>query len=520
MRAGRAETSDQTQDKVAALNGILTRRRDLWLLAVAIVLLLAFALRVAGLGERTLWLDEAIEYRVAMFPLAEIHQAVARSTHDPPLYSYLLHLWLRGGMDEFWLRMPSLIFSLFSVAGVMAIGRFTAGPLVALTAGLLLAGSAADVRYAQEVGQYSLLVALVTAALLALYQAQRTNQWRWWLAWGGIAVIGLYSHYGAAIFTGATAVAFLLYHLVQRNWQAVWRQSVSGGLAVLLTAPLVLVVIPQQLGRLGSQPQPFNLSELLRISARILDFQFLTHYGLRIWPIDHFPLWPLTLLILIPIVVALAKTRSLTAPPALLAVTWLVYYLVGRTGAYFFDGTRHSLLLVPLIFLTLALGVVYLSRWRWWSGASLLTALMLLTLLFPRDTDQDLRTVRHFWLQNQQPGDATYVYYGARPGLEYQIDLARAQDRCPPSWGTACAPTNLYFGRWIRGSSLEEMTADVQQTIGDWPERLWLIFSHVHGQEDAQLVEALAPFYTVQVREIAEGGASAVLLIRQPAPEE
>jgi uncharacterized membrane protein len=519
MGEGRVETSGQMHNSVAALNTILIRRRELWLLAVAVVLLLAFALRVAGLGERTLWLDEAIEYRVAMFPLAEIHQAVATTTHDPPLYSYLLHLWLRGGLDEFWLRIPSLIFSLFSIAGVMAIGRFTAGPLAALTAGLLLAASAADVRYAQEVGQYSLLVALVTGALLSLYQAQRANQWRWWLAWGGIAVIGLYSHYGAAVFIGATAVAFLLHHLVQRNWQAVWRQSVSGGLAVLLTVPLVLVVIPQQLGRLGSQPQPFSLSGLLRISAQILDFQFLTHYGLTIWPTDRFPLWPLTLLILIPIVVALAKTRSLTAPPTLLVVTWLVYYLVGRTGAYFFDGTRHSLLLVPLIFLTLAFGIVHLSRWRWWSGASLLTAIMLLTLLFPRDVPQDLRTVRHFWLQNQQPGDATYVYYGARPGLEYQIDLARAQNSCPPSWGATCTPANVYFGTWIRGSSLEGMTADMQQAIGDWPERLWLIFSHVHGEEDAQMVEALAPFYTVQVREIAEG-ASAVLLIRRPAPEE
>jgi uncharacterized membrane protein len=504
--------------KPTGWKNMLARRNEVWWMAVVLVLLLAFALRVIGLAERPLWFDEAIEYRMAVTPLAEVYRAVTQSTHDPPLYSYLLHSWLRLGLDEFWLRIPSLIFSLLSVAGLLALGRFTSGRLVALTAGLLLAVAAADIRYAQEVGQYSMMVCLLTFSLLWLYKAQRNNQWRWWLLWSGVALISLYTHYGVVIFILATAVAFLLYHVWRRQWTAVWRQVVSGGLAVLLTAPLVLVIIPQQLGRLGAQPQPFDLTRSLSISAQILEFQFLTHYGMAVWPTAVFPLWPIALLILIPIFVALVRARSITAPAALLALTWLVYYLVGRTGAYFFAGTRHSLLLAPLIFLTLAVGIVYLSWWRWWGGASFLSAILLLTLLIPREAAEDLRTVRRYWLENQQPADVTYVYYGARPGLEYQLALAQATGDCPQSTaGASCAPAGLHYGAWIRDKSPENMAVDVQQVVGDWPERLWLIFSHIHSQEDVKLIEALAPVYAVQASQAAEG-ALVVLLVRQDMP--
>jgi uncharacterized membrane protein len=504
---------------------IVLQRELPWRLAAVLVLILAAGLRLMDFDGRPLWFDEAIEYWMANVPLSDIHLAVANATHDPPFFSYLAHVWMRAGITEFWLRLPSLFASLLSIAGVIHLGRYTTNRLTGLVAGLLLAIGAADIRYAQEFGQYALLVMLITWNLIFLYQAHREGEWRWWLLWGGTAVISIYTHYGSVIAVGTAAAAFLVYHLWQRKWTAVIWQLATSFLVLLSLTPLVLVVIPNQMGRLGATPQPFSLAALYSVSWQILAFQLIANDGFLYWPWSPLPVWVVAIPLLLAIAVALLKVRSWLAPPALLILTWLAYFLISRTGAYFMGGTRHSLLLVPLLAVTVATGMVIIARRNGAVAAVLVTAVALITLLIPRERAEDLRTITHFWLAQQQPGDQTYVYATAAPGFRYQLDVAASTPSVlPPYWYRYCRAdenvpaycweNGIYYGRWLRNLPIEVVQADLEPLLQQVPTRLWLIFAHTNLDEHNRFLQLLQADYKLSDQVVQEGQAAYLLTTR------
>lgn len=496
-----------------------------WLALFVCLLLLAFGLRVIGLGSRTLWFDESIEYWMAQRPLSELYLAVSKSTHDPPLYSYVLHGWQLLGIQEFWLRLPALYASMLGIAGTAALATRAFNRRAGFVAALLLTLAAADIRYAQEAGQYALMVCLVTWNLLFLYLACRQDgRWRWWLLWGATAVLSIYTHYGTALVVLASSLMVLLHLAYRRRWAAVRKQVGVGVLAIIFILPLVLIVIPMQLGRLGATPHPFGLRQSALISARILVFQFLGNEAMMHWPWEVIPNWLPAIPILFAMLFAVRHKKWWTLP-GWLAMTWLVYYLVGRSGTYFYDSTRHSMLLTPLIMVTVAAGLVTLWQRQRFAAGLLLLFIVVAALLIPRDAQEDLRTVVTVWRQQTRPGDITYVYYGAVPGFRYQLNVQTGNVSALPStwYGDCWRPGNdpafcrengVYYGNWARNGTPETLTASMLDTLGWWPERLWLVFSHTYQTEDATFLAALEDRYQVSFHKSAEG-ADLYLLTRR-----
>src|SRR5574341_1339385 len=84
--------------------------------AALLVLLMAFFIRVSTLGLRSMWLDEGLNYWVAQSLLTNLLDNVREGLQHPPLFSLLLHFWMKLGNSEFVLRYLSLVFSVASVA--------------------------------------------------------------------------------------------------------------------------------------------------------------------------------------------------------------------------------------------------------------------------------------------------------------------------------------------------------------------------------------------------------------------
>lgn len=494
----------------------LNRQRIIWVFGCTVILFLGAVLRIEGIDSRSLWFDESIEYWMAVVPLTHIHQAVAQATHDPPLYSYLLHGWLQWGIQGVWLRLPSLFASLLAVAGMLRLGRQVFNQQVGFLAGAFLAISAADVRYAQEVGQYSLMVCLVVWSLIFLLRAKAHNRWSDWIAWGAIGLISIYTHYGSAIVLLTCGGAVMLHLIGHKQWTAAYRQAAVGAGVGVGLLPLVLIIIPQQLGRLGASRLPLDLGLFWQQSAQILTFPLVGNEGIMFWPwtaVSPTFIWlPLLFLLL----AALFKTRKISDPMALLIISWVGYYLISRTGSYFFAPTRHSLLLLPLIGLNAALGAHFLNRKVRHAGSLLFVILALVSIFFPREGQEDIRAATAYWLAQHQAGQPTYVYYGASVGFRYQLDVQTTpHSGLPPFWygeclgaGTAvyCHEHDIHYGQWIRGASSVEMRQSVRQAVGE-ADTAWLIFSHVHEDEAEQMLEALQTDYDVVQAEIFEGAA-------------
>src|SRR5688572_4700486 len=166
---------------------------------VLFVLVAALALRLWDLTARSLWLDEAVEYWVATASLAELPTTVRDLIQDPPLYSFLLHAWMRVSEHEAWLRLLSVLCGLGSVAGAMLLGYRLQGTACALAAGVLMTILPTSVRYAQEIGQYAPAHLLVTWSLVMLLGLVRTPSPRRHALWLLIAVLAAYTYYGTMI---------------------------------------------------------------------------------------------------------------------------------------------------------------------------------------------------------------------------------------------------------------------------------------------------------------------------------
>ncbi|HXF62512.1 MAG TPA: glycosyltransferase family 39 protein, partial [Caldilineaceae bacterium] len=200
------------------------------------VLLLAFALRLWAIDARSLWFDEAYEYWSAVVPPGAL-PATVMTSFQPPLYSYLLHIWLRFGDHAVWLRWLSVAFSLVGVAGMVRLGRRWLGVRGAAIAGLVWATLPPQVKYAQEVAEYALLSALLVWLLAALAQAVDAGRWRDWMGWGLAAALAVYSHYGAAVVVLALSLTLFVQHAWQRRTAALVKQGAVSLGALLLGIP-------------------------------------------------------------------------------------------------------------------------------------------------------------------------------------------------------------------------------------------------------------------------------------------
>ena len=108
------------------------------------VVILAFALRVAGLDFQSLWRDEVDAVRFATRAWDQVFGMFLEPGQNGPLYYLMLRPWLHiAGESEYALRFFSVVFGTLAVGLVYRLARrlFPSLPFLALVAALLTATS-------------------------------------------------------------------------------------------------------------------------------------------------------------------------------------------------------------------------------------------------------------------------------------------------------------------------------------------------------------------------------------------
>jgi hypothetical protein len=490
----------------------LTRVHRLALL----IAVLALSLRVWDINARALWFDEASEFWVATSSLSGLPAAVRDGSGDPPLYSLLLHAWSRISTDEIWLRFLSVIFSLAGLAGVMVLARSTGGWAAAICAGALAALSPADIRYAQEVGQYSLMPAAIVWSLVALYRLADRGGWRWILAWAGCALSASYAYYGAAFTVMAPFACVAAESVLRRD---VHRRRSAGAALVLYVIgvlPLVLYFIPAQLSRVvesggtnaaASAPSGVVASAWRGLSG-IFAFQFTG------WPCASVPAAIPIVAGLSLIVLAAQTQRRLLL---WLLASWAMHGAAAAAGV-FPHGFRWGMILFPLVVVIAGTGVSAVARSkpaRWFALVlfAVLAAASVASLPHRSLRDrfhaeknwnwpetEDMRAVVRYWRERRDPAQPTYVYYGAAPAFAYYARGTVPRGHLPPTWHLDCwhdrdtpgfcRENNIYYGRWLRRLTNEQKVNSVIMTLGNQPPAFWLVFAHIFPNDDRDLLAA------------------------------
>lgn len=202
-------------------------RQISWML-LGLIILVAVGLRLHGLSSRSLWLDEALSWKLQSFPLGLMLERTGEpTTTHPPLYFLMLHFWTRMlGDSETAMRSLSVIFGVATIPAMFALIKsldlvFHArecrnnekSTTAALLACAFLAASNLHIHHAQQVRGYTLAGFLTVLASVFLVRALSTRERTWidWCAYVMSAVALCYAHHLGLFSVGAQLLFVALY---------------------------------------------------------------------------------------------------------------------------------------------------------------------------------------------------------------------------------------------------------------------------------------------------------------------
>jgi mannosyltransferase len=261
------------------------RRSDLIVLSV--ILLLAAALRVPGLGYDSFWYDEILTVDVVDGPITDVPRRVSSSENMPPLYYLLLNRWLAlFGTSEFALRLPSALCGVAAVGVVAVLGARLFGQTAGRVAGVLLAVNPYHIAYSMEARAYSVMFLLAAVSCLLFVRLPGVPRGRHRVAYVLVSAAMLWVHPMSGFVLVAHNLFFVIGKRAQGDWTHLrWRTwLIMQGAILCLFGPWVPRLI-----ELHGAGQPWMtyvpLDETLRTHARSIAilFWWLALAGLAIW---------------------------------------------------------------------------------------------------------------------------------------------------------------------------------------------------------------------------------------------
>ncbi len=215
---------------------------------LAIIVVVALALRVPGLGREGLWTDEATTGVLCEQPLAGM-LAMLRADVQAPLY-YVLGRAVTSvfGTSELSLRGLSVAIGLATVLACGLLGRRFLGDAGGLVAAGLLAISPLHVAYSREARAYVLLALLVVLAFGAVDALRRQpGPWRALAAGLLLALLPLAHGLGALHAAGVALAAAAPDPRDARAWcrRALPMLALAAAVAVLASLPWTLTSLRQ-----------------------------------------------------------------------------------------------------------------------------------------------------------------------------------------------------------------------------------------------------------------------------------
>ncbi len=189
----------------------IIRLRHIDIAAIGVALVTYGAITLHNMGLWSIWFDEAFSAYLTRFNFIDIARYTATDVH-PPLYYWVLKIWVSifGSSTEVDLRSLSMVFGMVVIVIGFLLVRKLFGRKAGYIALLFLALSPMLVRYGQEARMYTMAAAIVLSATYVLVLATETNKRKYWVIYGILVAIGMWTHY-------LIAVAWIA-HLVWRYW--------------------------------------------------------------------------------------------------------------------------------------------------------------------------------------------------------------------------------------------------------------------------------------------------------------
>ena len=347
------------------------QKRTLVYFAVFTVILVIYLMRATASG---LWFDESIEFYFSRTLRGPVPGARGNNslydrillTYQPPLYNWLMYVWLLIYDSEFWFRLAGVLVTLIGGAGICAaLKEITDSDWAALgSAVYLLAGGVSE--YALEAGEYNLLMCMMCWSLCFYLRAWKKGTRGTVLGFIVFACLAVYSQYGAVFLIVPMYVALLLKCVKRReNIRELVFSTLFAAAAAALLVYFFLMKQMQHQGSIAVSHVPVFAYGAIDIFVSFAKTFAFTFHGFK-W-IQAAAALPAGGMLLIAL---LKKDKTLLNLLLIVIVGWIAYYLLTACSFYGYNGTwnpnqlgtaniggRYSLMFAPLLNVLLIYGI-------------------------------------------------------------------------------------------------------------------------------------------------------------------
>ena len=457
-------------------------RSGLILLAICTVTGVLGLLRV---GSKALWHDEAFSEAMARLDLPSLWSATVPREAFSGLYFVLLHLWLRLGDSETWLRLPSAICGILAAWVLFVLTRRLFSQRTATIAGVLLACNAFFVRYEQEARSYTLALLAVLLATYALVRAVDQPSYAHWITYTAAGAFAIYAHFFAAFVIAAHFLSLLFRPNRLRTWNA-W---MGYGFIAILVAPLTLAMaLNDELQRRAFIPRP-TLQSLPLLFLELTGAEGISRSG-RLLLLAYFLACCVGLLTIARGIPTLHEARREGLWPLALVMMWLGVPVLGSLAMSIVQPVflaRYLIIALPPLIILASIGISTLTTPLRALAVAVIVALSAFSLhsYYTADykNEEDWRRATAYVLANSRSGDQVLFLtrYGRRPFEYYarsHVELSRLMSVYPTvEWGE--------YPPVIGDIKFEGATSAVKQLRGDsrvWAVLLWDGFGARHEE--------------------------------------
>ena len=164
--------------------------------AFVIAALVGFStIALFNITNASIWFDEAFSAYIIQFNFWDIVKYTASDVH-PPFYYWTLKVWtMVFGTNDLGLRSMSLFFAIATIIAAYFLARKLFGRKIALVSVLFLSVSPMIIRYADETRMYTMTAFIVVCAALAVMNAVQGRGRKWWVIYGVLIGLGMWTHY-------------------------------------------------------------------------------------------------------------------------------------------------------------------------------------------------------------------------------------------------------------------------------------------------------------------------------------
>lgn len=458
----------------------------------ALLLVAAIFLRFHDLADRSLWYDEIAAANNSSGTLTETLSNTQQNNSSPILYPVLLNIIESVDSSPAALRLPSAIASVLVILVILALPRVGIEKRVAFIAALLLTFSASQIRYAQEVREYSLSVLVASMMLYSCFAYLKDTNRRYIFC--AVLFFAPLVQYGLVLFAAALLLFIGGYQLYRHGW----KKALSA-----LMLPTAFLLAGGVISAWLTLRFQWHMTSAWYLSssyfdAGLTDIKALVGFIVKnTYRFFEFIMPPLAFGLAIPTIAMASYTcsRKIFCDRQLLhinligIVAILIVLLASIAHVYPFGGIRQVLFLSPVVALLFAASFLSLSQWFQIEARQVWFAICVVFAVFAGAVDiqkskpyaeiQDIKSVIEGLQKGMGPDDAVYVYGPAGMSLDfYKVE-----------------GDNFLYGKYHRddqGKYLEEISGLIHPKF----DKLWLVFSNTYNDDERLIVEHM----TVQWR--------------------